>query len=529
MALVMGPVLSFRGHDTTTQSWNLTALVVADAAPGDLSVAIAGTAAVKPEALWKVGKLTAYRYTFSLPVQAQASSATYKVLNKSYDVAVPAARESPNMAYASCNGFSSFKLMKGVKDPNALWKAMAAKHGLPLPPPASSAPEIPWPRVEKPAPYHLLLFGGDQVYADAMWEIDGPMKKWLALGWDEGNAAPAPPEMRRWLDRYYFELYADRWAQPEVREILARIPTVAMWDDHDLMDGWGSYPVARQTSAVFGAIWQSASKAFAVFQQHLKDGELRPGAIGAARPGTQLPISTGAFSFGYVVGAIAIMAIDMRSQRTEKQWVVTEQHWTEIYAWIDALPEGLSHLLVMSSILVVYPGFDTIENLLGLFPGHQDLEDDLRDHWNSPPHRAERLRMIRRLLGVKGARPLIVSGDVHVAALGVVESSRPQDPQHAVNQLISSGIVHPGPGAIVLLALRNLFDSDQEIERGVVGRMMKFPNTPHKFVGGRNFLSLEPDIDRARPRIWANWMIENQEFPITKVIEPNEPASLTRA
>jgi hypothetical protein len=124
---------------------------------------------------------------------------------------------------------------------------------------------------------------------------------------------------------------------------------------------------------------------------------------------------------------------------------------------------------------------------------------------------------------------VIVSGDGHVAALGVVESSRPQDPQHALNQLISSGIVHPGPGAIVLLALRNLFDSDQEIERGVVGRMMKFPNTPHKFVGGRNFLSLEPDIDRARPRIWANWMVENQEFPITKVIEPNEPASLTRA
>lgn len=38
MAILMGPVLSFRGYDPATQQWNLTALVVADAAPGDLSV-----------------------------------------------------------------------------------------------------------------------------------------------------------------------------------------------------------------------------------------------------------------------------------------------------------------------------------------------------------------------------------------------------------------------------------------------------------------------------------------------------------
>jgi hypothetical protein len=29
------------------------------------------------------------------------------------------------------------------------------------------------------AAYHLLLQGGDQVYADPMWDIDGPMKEWL--------------------------------------------------------------------------------------------------------------------------------------------------------------------------------------------------------------------------------------------------------------------------------------------------------------------------------------------------------------
>jgi hypothetical protein len=520
MALKMGPVLSFRGYDPATQRWNLTALVVADAAPADL--AVPGEAGIKAEPLWKVGSRTAYRYSFSFPVQAQASTGSYKVFGKSYDVAIPAAGVSPAMAYASCNGFSSEKLKKNITDKYCLWRVMAYKHGLPLAPNDSSSPGKVWPKVEKPAPYHLLLLGGDQVYADGMWEIEGPMKEWLALSWQEGNEAQAPAAMRKWLDEFYFDLYTTDWSLPEVREMLARVPSIAMWDDHDLIDGWGSYPSERQNSDVFGAIWKSGSKAFAVFQQHLKDGELHPGAIGATRPGQQLPITTGAFSFGCVVGGIAILAIDMRSQRTQKQWIIRDEHWKEIYEWIDNLPQGQSHLLVMSSIPVVYPGFDTIENILGLFPGHQDLEDDLRDHWNSEPHRGERVRLINRLLGVRSdLRPLIVSGDVHVAALGVIESTRPQSKQTAINQLISSGIVHPGPGAVVLLALRNLFDSDQEIVRGVIGRMMKFPNNPHKFLGGRNFLSLEPDTDRPRPRIWAHWMLEKAEFPITKVIEPN--------
>ena len=34
--------------------------------------------------------------------------------------------------------------------------------------------------------------------------------------------------------------------------MLALVPTVAMWDDHDLIDGWGSYPAERQDCAVFG-------------------------------------------------------------------------------------------------------------------------------------------------------------------------------------------------------------------------------------------------------------------------------------
>jgi hypothetical protein len=218
----------------------------------------------------------------------------------------------------------------------------------------------------------------------------------------------------------------------------------------------------------------------------------------------------------------------MRSQRTVDSQVVGEKHWDEVYDWIDANVANLDHLLVMSSIPVVYPDFAMLENALGIFPGHQDLEDDLRDHWNSPPHKWERSRLVHRLLekAAPKARTTILSGDVHVAALGIIQSTRKSasDVETVINQLISSGVVHPGPGAIVLFALQNLFSADDPIDRDIVGRMMPFSENKAKFVGTRNFLSIEPDAPEAtpgmKPRLWCNFIVEKETYPLVKVIHP---------
>lgn len=519
MARGMGPVLSFRGCDDG--AWNLTALVVADADPGALTFDGQSVAA---EALWTRKNQSAFRYTFSLPIGNSETGHDYTVAGQTHHVTVPGRGIAPNMAYASCNGFSSLKLMKSVKDANYLWKVLALKHGL-----AVDNIEKP-PQIETVKPYHLLLLGGDQVYADSIWETIAELKTWLLKSWEDGNAAKISATVRDRIADFYFGLYRDRWSQPEVARVMASVPSLAMWDDHDLIDGWGSYPVERQDCPMFDALWAAAANAFSVFQQHLKPTELRPGTIGSPAAGWwQLPAKqkdrSGAFSFACRVGPVAILAIDMRSQRTAETQVVSKPHWEEIYDWIDHhLANDVSHLLVMSSIPVVYPGFDTLERLLGFIPGHQDLEDDLRDHWNSIPHKGERVRMVHKLLDVKAARVTLLSGDVHVAALGLLESERKDQAGAVINQLIASGIVHPGPGAAIVFALQHLLDSTDVIERGITGRMVEFPGNQAKFVGNRNCLSIEPDRvgvgDVARPRLWCNWLVEGQKFPLTKVIHP---------
>ena len=115
-------------------------------------------------------------------------------------------------------------------------------------------------------------------------------------------------------------------------------------------------------------------------------------------------------------------------------------------------------------------------------------------------------------------RPTIISGDVHVAAAGVLENSRLNVQRPVViNQLISSGIVHPSPNAVILFCLKHLFDHSDEVDRGIIARITEFPGNSAKFVGHRNFLSLEPDSEG---RLWANWIVEGEEHPYTKVIHP---------
>jgi hypothetical protein len=179
--------------------------------------------------------------------------------------------------------------------------------------------------------------------------------------------------------------------------------------------------------------------------------------------------------------------------------------------------------LLMSSIPVVHPEFALLEKLLGIFPGRQELEDDLRDQWLSVPHRQERLRLVHRLLAFadnKNCRVTVLSGDVHVGALGIIESSRStaDDPStQVINQLTSSGIVHPPPAGVVLFFLETVTGKKMELDRDLYSEMLEFPGTHHHYIGARNWLSLEPDDSG---RIWANWHVETEPYPYTKVIHP---------
>ena len=519
----LGPVLQFLGSQGNT--WGVSVLVVTDALDAAPSLIFSTAASTVNQVSCPVPghAMTAWRFDFAVPQTAQNQVVAYTVGGQNLSFNMPALGAMPSMAYASCNGFSSLSAMKSTPVPNALWARLQRLHSL-------------QDKVDTQTfgPYHLLLLGGDQVYSDAMWAVLPELQAWSQLDRPARVAAPFTPAMQAALTAYFSKMYLERWSQPEVAAALASVPSVMMWDDHDIMDGWGSHPADLHECPVFQGIYKVARAAFELFQRQI----MQPGAHAPATlPGQS------AHSSGYRMGAAGLLTLDMRSERSPRsgdinavggvlhaEQVMSERTWRAVYKWLDEqeAADDMKHLFVMSSIPVVHPSFELLEKLLGIFPGQQTLEDDLRDHWTSPPHKAERLRLVHRLLAAsaKGIRVTLLSGDVHVAAIGVIESDRSgvSPTARVVNQLTSSGIVHPPPPGVALFFLEQACQRVDQIDRGITGTMYEFPTTSHRMIGARNFLTLQPDTPNplalAHQRYWANWWAEGEPHPYTKVIHP---------
>ncbi|MFV3127323.1 alkaline phosphatase D family protein [Niveispirillum sp. KHB5.9] len=485
MTRFLGPVLNIR--NATPEFWHLSVLVVEDAAPANIDWQVGDKTGISTAAaLWTRGTRTAWCYELLLP--RIAVNGRYRLDGIDYAVAIPESGADPRCVYISCNGFSDPTVMAKHKyEKTNMWRNIAGRIGRET--------------------YHLLIAGGDQVYADSLLHKGG-FKEWEALSFDNGNAAPLTPDMAEALQDFYFDLYCDNWSDTHMAKVMASVPMLAMWDDHDIIDGWGSHPTARQECAVMVGIFNAARRGFAVFQQHLESFVTRyPDGIGDC------------FSRGLLIGSTAILALDMRSERQPNQ-VMLREHWDKAVQWMAALdPAKVKHLLLLSSIPVAYPSFSLLEDVLATIPGQQELEDDLRDHWNSVSHAQERIRLIHQLiaLSVRNIRPTILSGDVHVAALGQIESTRDPTRVVTINQLISSAVIHPPPPALAAFALGFLFDKAMELDTRITVRMAPFPGTRSRMIARRNYMVLEPDNQN---RIWANWIVEGEDSLYTKVIHP---------
>lgn len=508
--IVAGPILGFRG--VKDGRWCTSALVVikGDPTQPQLQFTVGGAPQNQEKAtlLKTYGDRHVWRLEWSVAQTAQEQTIGYSISGTgafSYVVPelkkpVPDPEQKPlRIAYASCFGFSSLKYMNKVAVKNAMWTVLLNQHNA--------------------KPYHLMMDGGDQVYADLMWETVESLKDWADRPKDV-RFAPGQftEEMGQDVEKFYFDLYCERWTQPEQQAVLSRIPQIMMWDDHDIFDGWGSYPEEQHKSDVYQGIYKRAREHFRLFQLQARDDN----DLGAATL-----LGQDGFTYGYRIDDLAILGLDMRSERTDVQ-VMKTVTWDRVFQWMDDhigknASTPCKHLIVMSSIPVVYVNSNMLEDIFGWLPGQQDLEDDFRDQWVSRTHMEERLRLIHRLLlfsKESKCRVTIVSGDVHVAALGYIQSERaPQlDEENVVNQLISSGMNHPPPAGIIIYMMEKVMgDKVETVDRGITAQMLKFPGSAQRFIGKRNWLSLTLDYKR---RIWGEWYTEGEDKPYTKVIHP---------
>ena len=348
------------------------------------------------------------------------------------------------------------------------------------------------PRSTSGAGLHLLLHGGDQLYADEVLGAHPRVAEWRDSVSRVAAEMPFDDHMATAIERYLLHRYLSLYAQPQIASVLARVPSLMMWDDHDIIDGWGSLRPRRLDSDIGRGMFANARRLFCVFQL---------GAREDALPVTCLDPAGDSLAWQAQLGDVALLAPDLRSQRRPDR-VMAESGWI-------AYGEGLTrsgdagHLFVLSSVPAMGPRLSWVEGAMKLLPWMQRYEDDLNDQWQSRAHRTEWQRFLRSLVerADAGQAVTVLSGEIHLATRGEMRTSTGA----RVQQLVASGIAHPQPPAAFGNSLGLLARLGEQPLHDCEMRLHPLPGQRAIYTAQRNFLVLE----RRDGRWCARWELEH--------------------
>lgn len=376
-------------------------------------------------------------------------------------------RGRTRIAFASCNGQEDGDFDRPEAERNALWARMALSH--------------------EEDPFGLALHGGDQLYADDILESHPEISRWRAADLDGKQDIAFTEEMGAAAEKFLLERYLRIYAMPSIHEIGVHVPSLMMWDDHDIFDGWGSHPAAYLDSAVARGVYGISERMFRIFQLGRGDGEV-------AREG--------GFGFATHYPGFSVVAPDLRTSRRPER-VMDDEAWAQFERCLAEVPPG-NHVLLLSSVPALGPRLSWVEAMMGILPGAQKYEDDLRDQWQSRAHRAE----WKRFLGLLEKRmieegPVIMlSGEIHLATRAEMVLSNGA----VMHQLVASGIAHTPPPWGYARSLGALSLAGESPLPGRPIRIRTIPGQRHRYIERRNYLTLLRDDGH-----WsASWALEDQ-------------------
>lgn len=400
----IGPILFL--DDVKSGKLHLSALLIAAKGNQPPPVRLADKQ-IYPILLAEYDAAALWRARFALPAD---TTSTYHWNDEAFTVAGDLTGDM-RLAYVSCNGEETGDMEREGSERNAMWSRLREEH--------------------QRQPLALMLHGGDQVYADEVTEGHELSHEWPArVPRNPSEASLA--DLRNHLREQFLWRYASLYASPELAWLVARVPSLMQWDDHDICDGWGSLRRSRTFSPTGQMLFSVARESFLYFQHATEAGSLPSRFKGNT-----------ANHLGWTVHApgLRIIAPDLRSERTRRD-IMGPDGWAMMEAEAERQMEG--HTLIMSSVPLLGPRLSLLETLMVLVPRMQKYEDDLRDQWQSRAHRDEWRRMLRlvRDMALRDGQDLtVVSGEIHLATRAIMDLGNALH----LNQLVASGIAHRAP------------------------------------------------------------------------------------
>jgi phosphodiesterase/alkaline phosphatase D-like protein len=306
--------------------------------------------------------------------------------------------------------------------------------------------ETAWP--------HLLLLIGDQIYAD-----DFTGRRGRSRGTSSLTQGVRPEGSQRGAQTFadFASLYRQAWTSNDgIRQVLAVIPTLMIFDDHEITNGWNTTPDWRahalkhglESMLVDGLVayrvyqgWgnpgaqSEASKALATLMQEAQQSGqdaledlrayMRKAVYEEIAPHWHYDVPTVPPLFVMDVRADRPALLHKEDDAYAPARIMSQQQMSELTAWIKE--HDVSPVLLVSSVPVLLPpliGF--AEYLMGIRPfhntplrwlGRQVARVQQRvtrrmsfDHW---PVFAATWHELAKLLSRRKHDIVVLSGDVH--------------------------------------------------------------------------------------------------------------------
>lgn len=292
--------------------------------------------------------ITFWRFNIEVELRSKQQRIAYRInRGPATGFWVPARGQAMNIMFYSCNGFTMDVHPNDFSGPDPLWRDVLNTH--------------------QTRPFHVMLGGGDQLYNDHMMERTTLFKEWLNIKNPlRKEALPFTPEMQDEMEHFYLDSYCMWFSQGLFGVANSQIPMINIFDDHDIIDGFGSYPDSYMKCPVMSGLGSVAFKYYMLFQQQssIDEGEdTEPSWILGAQPGPYIPELSRSIFTGLGRG-ISFLGIDCRTERMNDE-IVTAETYTKIFDRLekDIIKGQTKHLIVLLGVPIAYPRMVWLETL----------------------------------------------------------------------------------------------------------------------------------------------------------------------
>lgn len=203
-----------------------------------------------------------------------------------------------NIMFHTCNGFSTPVDSHKFCGPDPLWRDVINEH--------------------QTRPFHVMVGGGDQIFNDRVIEESPYLEEWIKIkSMEDKHNTPFSPEFRAEVENFYLENYSSWFSQGLFSFANSQIPMVNIWNDHEIIEGFGSYPDEFMGTPVISGLGRIAFKYYLLFQHHSVPEETEedePSWLLGAQLGPYINQKSRSVFMSFGKG-VAFLGLDCRTER----------------------------------------------------------------------------------------------------------------------------------------------------------------------------------------------------------------------